>query len=108
MNRKHPFRAMCCPVNVYRDRDISYVLIVKYHVLISIQLVSYVVGVQCRLISLRFALRGKASNNCLYCSFYFRPRLKDLIDHQHNEEPNRYKCAVAYLALHLPLFLVFF
>ena len=34
---KHPFRAMCCPVNVYGD--------LKYHVLVSVQLMSYVMNV---------------------------------------------------------------
>ena len=34
---KHPFRAMCCPVNVYCDRDISCIVIVTYHVLISVR-----------------------------------------------------------------------
>ena len=43
MRSKHPFRAMCCPVNVYCDLDISCILIVMYHVLISVQLMSYVV-----------------------------------------------------------------
>ena len=37
---KHPFRAMRCPVNVYCDRDISCMVIVTYHVLISVLLVS--------------------------------------------------------------------
>ena len=44
---KHPFRAMCCPVNVYCDRDISCIVIVTYHVLISVLFVSYVVSIQC-------------------------------------------------------------
>ena len=43
---KHPFWAMCYPVNVYCDRDISHIVIVMYHVLISVQLVSYVVIIQ--------------------------------------------------------------
>ena len=38
---KHPFRAMCCPVNMYCDRDISCTVIVTYYVLISVLLVSY-------------------------------------------------------------------
>ena len=59
---KHPFRAMCCPVNVYCDCDIP-------RIVISVQLVSYVVRIQCRLISLRFASRDKESNSCLYCRF---------------------------------------
>ena len=42
---KHPFRAMCCPVNVYCDLDISCIVIVMYHVLICVLLVSYVVSV---------------------------------------------------------------
>ena len=49
---KHPFRAMCCPVNMYCDRDISCIVIVTYHVLISVQLVSYVVSISCNVISL--------------------------------------------------------
>ena len=48
---KHPFRAMCCPVNMYCDRDISCIVTVTYHVLISVQLVSYVVSIPCNLIS---------------------------------------------------------
>ena len=52
MYSKHPFRAMCCPVNMYCDRDISCIVIVTYHVLISVQLVSYVVSIPCNLISL--------------------------------------------------------
>ena len=49
---KHPFRAMCCPVNMYCDREISCIVIATYHVLISVQLVSYVVSIPCNLISL--------------------------------------------------------
>ena len=45
MRSKHPFRAMCYPVNVYCDRDISCIVIVRYHVLISVQLVSYPVRI---------------------------------------------------------------
>ena len=52
MCSKHPFRAMCCPVNMYCDRDISCIVIVTYHELISVQLVSYVVSIPCNLISL--------------------------------------------------------
>ena len=52
MCSKHPFRAMCCPVNMYCDRDISCIVIVTYHVLISVQLVSYVVSIPCNVISL--------------------------------------------------------
>ena len=52
MCSKHPFRAMCCPVNMYCDRDISCIVIVTYHVLVSVQLVSYVVSIPCNLISL--------------------------------------------------------
>ena len=52
MCSKHPFRAMCCPVNMYCDRDISCIVIVTYHVLISVQLVSYVVSIPCNLVSL--------------------------------------------------------
>ena len=47
MRSEHPFRVMCCPVNVYCDRDISCIVIVTYHVLISVLLVSYVVSIQC-------------------------------------------------------------
>ena len=63
---KHPFRAMCCPVNMYCDRDISCIVIVTYHVLISVQLVSYVVSIPCNLISLWFCIIQKASESrCL-------------------------------------------
>ena len=48
----HPFRAMCCPVNMYCDRDISCIVIVTYHELISVQLASYVVSIQRNSISL--------------------------------------------------------
>ena len=74
MRSKHPFRAMCFPVNVYFDRGISCIVFVTYHVLISVQLVSYVVSIQCRLVSLRCTSRDKASNSCLYCCSCFRPR----------------------------------
>ena len=74
MCSKHPFRAMCCPVKVYCDRDISCLVIVMYYVLISVLLVSYVVSIQCRLISVRFTSIDKTSNSCLYCCFCFRPR----------------------------------
>ena len=74
MGSKHPFRAMCYPVNAYCERDISCIVIVTYYVLISIQLVSYVVSIPCRLISLRFTSIVKASNSCLHCCFYFKPR----------------------------------
>ena len=40
---------MCCPVNMYCDRDISIIVIVTYHVLINAQLVSYAVSIQCNL-----------------------------------------------------------
>ena len=79
---KHPFRAMCYPVNVYCDRDISCMVIVTYHVLISVLLVSYVVSIQCRLISVRFTSIDKTSNSCLHCCFCFRPRLLGLIEVQ--------------------------
>ena len=49
---KHPFRAMYCPVNKHCDRDISCIVILTYHVLINVQLVSYAVRIQCRLLSL--------------------------------------------------------
>ena len=47
MRSEHPFRVMCCPVNVHCDRDILCIVIVTYHVLISVLLVSYVVSIQC-------------------------------------------------------------
>ena len=50
-------------VNVYCDRDISCMVIVTNHVLISVQLVSYVASIQCRLISLRFTSIDKTSNS---------------------------------------------
>ena len=76
MRSKRPFQPICYPVSVYCDRDISciVIVIVTYHVLISVLLVSYVVSIQCRLISRRFTSINKASNSCLYCCFYFRPR----------------------------------
>ena len=74
MRSEHPFRVMCCPVNVYCDRDISCIVIVTYHVLISVLLVSYVVSIQYRLISLRFTSIIKAPHSSLYCCFCFRPR----------------------------------
>ena len=74
MHSKHPFRAMYCPVNVYCDRDIQCMVIVTYHVLISVLLVSYVVSIQYRLISVRFTSIDKTSNSCLHCCFCFRPR----------------------------------
>ena len=77
---------MCCPVNVYCDRDISCIVIVTYHVLISVLLVSYVVSIQCRVISLRFTSIVKVSNSSLYCCFCLGlgpwPRLEDLIEDQ--------------------------
>ena len=92
MHSKHPFWAMCYPVNVYYDRDISCIAIVMYHVLISLLLVSYVVNIQCRLISLRFTSIVKASNSCLNCCFYFRSRLEGLIEDQLlRKNPNSYK-----------------
>ena len=45
---KHPFRAMCRPVNMYCDRDISCIVIVTYYALISVLLVSCVVSIQSR------------------------------------------------------------
>ena len=74
MRSKHPFRAMCSPVNVYCDRDISCMVIVTYNVLISVLLVPYAVSIQYRLISVRFASIVKALNSSLYCCFCFRPR----------------------------------
>ena len=74
MRSKHPFRAMCYSVNMYCDRDISCIVIVTYHVLISVLLVSYVVSIQCRLISLWFTSIDKTSNSCLHWCYYFRPR----------------------------------
>ena len=82
---------MCCPVNVYCDRDISCMVIVRYYVLISVLLVSYVVSIQCRLINVRFTSIVKGSNSSLYCCFYFRPRVEGLIDDQlPRKNPNRY------------------
>ena len=74
MRSKHPFRAMCYPVNLYCDCDISCMVIVTYHVLISVLLVSYVVSIQYRLISVRFTSIDKTSNSCLRCCFCFKPR----------------------------------
>ena len=89
---KHPFRAMCYPVNLYCDRDILCIVIVMYHLLISVQLVSYVVRIQCRLVSLRFTSIDKASNSRLYRCFYYRPRLEGLIkDQLLRKNPNRYR-----------------
>ena len=65
---------MRCPVNMYCDRDTSCIVIVTYHVLISIQLVSYVVSITCNLISFHLVSRDKAASSCLYYYFYFRPR----------------------------------
>ena len=45
MCSKYPFWAMCCPVNMYRDRDISCIVILTYYVLIGVQLMSYVMSV---------------------------------------------------------------
>ena len=42
---KRPFRAICSLVNVYCDRDISCIVILTYHVLIGVQLMSYVMSV---------------------------------------------------------------
>ena len=63
MCSKHPFRAMCCPVNMYCDRDIACIVIVTYYVLISVLLVSYVVSIPCNLISLWVCIKQKASNS---------------------------------------------
>ena len=52
MCSKHPFREMCYPVNMYCDLDISCIVTVTYHILISVWLVSYVVSIPCNLISL--------------------------------------------------------
>ena len=49
---KQPFRAMRSPIKMYCDRDISCIVIVTYHVLISLQMVSYVVSIPCNFISL--------------------------------------------------------
>ena len=68
MCSKYPFRAMCCPVNMYCDYDISCIVIVTYHVLISVQLVSYVVSITCNLISLRFGITQETSES-RYLSF---------------------------------------
>ena len=58
---KHPFWAMCCPVSMHCDRYISCIVVVTYHVSISVQLVSYVVSIQCKLISLWLTLRKSTS-----------------------------------------------
>ena len=63
MRSKHPFRAMCCPVNVYCDLDISCIVIVTYHILISVLLVSYVVSIPCNLISLWFCIVQETANS---------------------------------------------
>ena len=60
---KHPFRAMCCPVNMYCDRDIACIVIVTYYVLISVLLVSYVVSIPCNVVSLWVCIIQKASNS---------------------------------------------
>ena len=71
---KHPFWAIRYLVNVYCDRDISCMVIVTYHVLIGVLLVSYVVSIQCRSISVRFTSIVKVSNSSLHWCFCFRPR----------------------------------
>ena len=63
MCSKHPFRAMCCPVNMYCDRDIACIVIVTYYVLISVLLVSYVVSIPCNLISLWFCIIQETANS---------------------------------------------
>ena len=91
MLSKHPFRSVCYPVNVYCDCDISCIVIVTYHVLIGVQLVSYVVRIQCRLISIRSPSIVKASNSCLHCCFFFRPRPMGLReDELYERTQNRY------------------
>ena len=93
MRSKHPFRAMCYPVNVYCDRDISCMVIVTYHVLISVLLVSYVVSIQCRSISVRFRSIDKTAV-CIVVSALGLgpwPRLEGLIvDQLPRKNPNRY------------------
>ena len=64
---KHSFWAMSCPVNMYCDRGISCIVNVTYHVLTSVQSVSYAVSIQCKLISLRFAPKDITSKSRLYC-----------------------------------------
>ena len=56
MRSKHPFPAMYCLVNMHCDRNISCIVIVTYHVLINVQLVSHVVSIQCRLLGLLFVV----------------------------------------------------
>ena len=51
MCSKYHFRAMSCLVNVYCDRDISCIVILTYNLLISVQLMSYVMSVSFILIS---------------------------------------------------------
>ena len=67
MCSKHPFRAMCCPVSMYCDRDISCIVIVTYYVLISVLLVSYVVSIQCRELVFGFALYRKHQTVVVHC-----------------------------------------
>ena len=76
MCSKHPFRAMCCPVNMYCDRDISCTVIVTYYVLISVLLVSYVVSIPCNLIRsvFGFALYKKQQTVVVHCEIFSRPR----------------------------------
>ena len=67
MRCEHPFRVMCCPVNVYCDRDISCIVIVTSSVTSIV----------------------KTSNRSLYCSSLGHgprlgpwPRLEGLIEDQ--------------------------
>ena len=58
MCSKHPFQAMFCPVNMSCDRDVSCVVSLLYHVLISVQLVSYVATIQCTLRAQKYGNDG--------------------------------------------------
>ena len=67
MCSKHTFQSMCCHVNMYCDRGRSRIVIVTYHVLISVQVVSYVVSIHCKLISLWLTSRKSTSKNNICC-----------------------------------------
>ena len=74
MCSKHPFWAMCCPVNMYCDRDLACIVIVTYYILISVLLVSYVVSIQCRCSVFGFALHKKHQIVVVYRQIFSRPR----------------------------------
>ena len=87
MCSKHTFQSMCCHVNMYCDRDTMYIVIVTYHVLISVQVVSYVVSIHCKLISLWFTSRKSTSKNNICCvasdlGLGLWPRLEELMAHR--------------------------